>query len=306
MSGRPAGSRLIMDDGWIDRFLEHLLLERGLSANTLTAYASDLRDVSRNLARLGRTRWAEVSREDLQGCLEGDDREMAPRSRARKLATIRSFFKYLTACGLITENPGSRLRFPRVSLKLPRVLNPSEVEALLGQPDMRVPLGLRDKAMLELMYATGVRVSELTGLLLGQVHLTPGYLVVLGKGDKERLTPMGEYAADALRAYLEWGRPRLLRKAGPSEVFLNHRGRPLSRQGFWKIIKQYAVLAGIRQNLTPHMLRHSFATHLLENGADLRTVQALLGHVDISTTQIYTHVARARLKEIHQKHHPRP
>ena len=305
MSGHPAESRLIMDDGWIDRFLEHLLLERGLSANTLAAYASDLRDVSRQLVRLGRTRWAEVSREDLQGCLEGDGREMAPRSRARRLATIRSFFKYLAGCGLIPDNPSSRLRFPKVSPKLPRVLSSSEVEALLRQPDVRVPLGIRDKAMLELMYATGIRVSELTGLQLGQVHLTPGYLVVLGKGDKERLTPMGEYAADALRAYLQWGRPRLLRKAGASEVFLNHRGRPLSRQGFWKIIKQVAFQAGIRQNLTPHMLRHSFATHLLENGADLRTVQALLGHVDISTTQIYTHVARARLKEIHQKHHPR-
>jgi integrase/recombinase XerD len=167
-------------------------------------------------------------------------------------------------------------------------------------------LGLRDKAMFELMYATGLRVSELTDLQLGQVHLEPGYLIVRGKGDKERLTPMGEYASDALKAYLQHGRPPLIRVRAPSEVFLNHRGRKLTRQGFWKLIKQYAVLAGIRQNLTPHMLRHSFATHLLENGADLRTVQALLGHVDISTTQIYTHVARARLKEIHRKHHPRP
>jgi integrase/recombinase XerD len=247
-----------------------------------------------------------VTREDLQTCFDGEDQELSPRSRARKLAAIRSFFRYLTACGLLSENPGSRLRFPKVNPKLPRVLAAAEVEALLNQPDVRVPLGLRDKAMFELMYATGLRVSELTGLQLGQVHLEPGYLVVLGKGDKERLTPMGEYAADALRAYLQYGRPRLIRDRTPSEVFLNHRGRKLTRQGFWKLIKQYAVQAGIRQNLTPHMLRHSFATHLLENGADLRTVQTLLGHVDISTTQIYTHVARARLKEIHRKHHPRP
>jgi integrase/recombinase XerD len=300
------GRGTVKEDEWVDRFLEYLLLERGLSANTLSAYASDLREASRHLAARGRTGWGGVSREDLQTCFDRDDRELSPRSRARKLAAIRSFFKYLAACGLIPENPGSRLRFPSLNPKLPRVLSASEVESLLGQPDVREPLGIRDKAMFELMYATGLRVSELTGLHLGQVHLEPGYLVVLGKGDKERLTPMGEYAADALRVYLQWGRPRLVRKAGPSELFLNHRGRPLTRQGFWKIIKQYAVRAGIRQNLTPHMLRHSFATHLLENGADLRTVQALLGHVDISTTQIYTHVARARLKEIHRKYHPRP
>jgi integrase/recombinase XerD len=295
-----------MEDEWVDRFLEHLLLERGLSENTLVAYAADLREASRHLAARGRTGWGGVSREDLQGCFDREEQELAPRSRARKLAAIRSFFKYLAARGLVSENPGLRLRSPSLNPKLPRVLGASEVDALLGQPDVREPLGLRDKAMFELMYATGLRVSELTGLHLGQVHLDPGYLVVLGKGDKERLTPMGEYAADALRAYLEWGRPRLLGRAGPSQVFLNHRGRPLTRQGFWKIIKQYAVRAGIRQNLTPHMLRHSFATHLLENGADLRTVQSLLGHVDISTTQIYTHVARARLKEIHRKYHPRP
>ena len=295
-----------MEADWVDRFLEHLLLERGLSGNTVTAYASDLREVSRSLDALGRNRWSEVRSEDLQRCFDRDDREMAPRSRARKLATVRSFFKYLMVCGLIQENPGSRLRFPKVRAVLPRVLSGSEVESLLSQPDVRVPLGLRDKAMLELMYATGVRVSELTGLRLSQVHLTPGYLLVLGKGDKERLVPMGEYATDALQAYLQWGRPKLAKNSGVPQVFLNHRGGPLSRQGFWKLIKQYAVQAGIRQNLTPHMLRHSFATHLLENGADLRTVQALLGHVDIATTQIYTHVARARLKEIHREHHPRP
>lgn len=291
---------------WIDRFLEHLSVERGLSSNTLAAYASDLRDVHHHFILKGLKSWSEVTHEDLQNCFEREGQELSPRSRARKLASLRSFFKFLTAGGLISENPGTRLRFPKLNPKLPRVLNASEVEALLRQPDVRLPLGLRDKAMFEVMYATGLRVSELTDLQLRQVHLEPGYLIVLGKGNKERLTPMGEYATDALRAYLSYGRPSLAKEKSPSVLFLNHRGRELTRQGVWKVIKQHALQAGIQQNLTPHMLRHSFATHLLENGADLRTVQALLGHVDISTTQIYTHVARVRLKEIHRKHHPRP
>jgi integrase/recombinase XerD len=294
-----------MKDEWVDRFMEYLAVERGLSANTLSAYASDMREVLQHMARLGRTEWSQVTREDLQTCFEREEQELSPRSRARKLATVRSFFKFLAGNAHLSENPSARLRFPRLSSKLPRFLTGSEVEALLGQPDVRVPLGVRDKAMFELMYATGLRVSELTDLLLRQVHLDPGYLVVLGKGDKERLVPMGEYAVEALDVYLKLGRPKLAYERSPSQVFLNHRGRKLTRQGFWKLIKQYAVKAGIQQNLTPHMLRHSFATHLLENGADLRTVQALLGHVDISTTQIYTHVARARLKEIHQRYHPR-
>jgi integrase/recombinase XerD len=291
---------------WIHRFLEHLSVERGLSSNTLAAYASDLRDIHRHLTLKGRMSWSQVTREDLQSGFEREDQELSPRSRARKLATLRSFFRFLTAGGLISENPSTRLRFPKLNPKLPRVLNSSEVEALLRQPDDRLPLGLRDKAIFEVMYATGLRVSELTDLQLRQVHLEPGYLIVLGKGNKERLTPMGEYATDALHVYLSYGRPNLATQRSPSVVFLNHRGGKLTRQGVWKVIKQNALQAGIQQNLTPHMLRHSFATHLLENGADLRTVQALLGHVDISTTQIYTHVARVRLKEIHRKHHPRP
>jgi len=168
------------------------------------------------------------------------------------------------------------------------------------------PRGKRDKAMLELLYAAGLRVSELTDLQLRQLHLRPGYLVVLGKGGKERLVPLGEWAAEALKIYLEEGRTILLKGGSPQEIFINHRGKKLSRQGVWKIIKHYALQARIRQNITPHMLRHSFATHLLENGADLRSLQTMLGHADISTTQIYTHVARTRLKEIHQKYHPRP
>jgi integrase/recombinase XerD len=179
------------------------------------------------------------------------------------------------------------------------------VEALLAQPDASRPLGQRDKAIFEMMYATGLRVSELTELTLRQVHLDAGYVILRGKGDQERGVPMGEYAAEALKEYLTDARPILGKKSRAHQVFLNNRGEKLSRQGVWKLIKQYALRAGILQNLTPHMLRHSFATHLIENGADLRSVQTLLGHVDISTTQIYTHVARARLKEIHRQHHPR-
>jgi integrase/recombinase XerD len=208
--------------------------------------------------------------------------------------------------GKIQRNPATRLRSLKFRAGLPRILSTSEVEALLEQPDTIQPLGQRDKALLELMYATGLRVSELTGLQLHQVHLDAGYIVVRGKGDRERLVPMSEWAAQSLQEYLEEGRVKLLKKAHNSMVFLNHHGRKLSRQGVWKTIKRYATQAGIQQNLTPHMLRHSFATHLLENGADLRSLQALLGHVDISTTQIYTHVAQTRLKEIHREFHPRP
>jgi integrase/recombinase XerD len=203
------------------------------------------------------------------------------------------------------KNPAARISFPRFNARLPEILSTAEVEALLNQPDISQPLGQRDKAFLELFYATGLRVSELTDLQLQQIHFDAGYLVVRGKGDKERLVPMGEWAAEALTTYLQEGRPSLLKKGFSQEVFLNHHGGKLSRQGVWKIMKSYAVQAGIQQNLTPHMLRHSFATHLLENGVDLRSLQTMLGHVDISTTQIYTHVARARLKEIHEKYHPR-
>jgi integrase/recombinase XerD len=207
--------------------------------------------------------------------------------------------------GAIQGNPAARVTFPKARLSLPKVLSGSEVEALLNQPDVLQPLGKRDRAMLELLYASGLRVSELTDLQLRQLHLDPGYLVVLGKGGKERLVPLGEWAAEALKAYLQEGRTILLKGNSRLEIFVNHRGGKLSRQGVWKIIKLHALQAGIRKNITPHMLRHSFATHLLENGADLRSLQTMLGHADISTTQIYTHVARTRLKEIHQKYHPR-
>ncbi len=293
-------------DELLDLFLAHLSIERGLSANTLAAYGSDLNEMSRFLKAQEVHCWEDVTRDHIVNYFEFLGTELSQRSKARRLASARSFFKFLDHQGKLRENPASRVHFPKFSASLPKFLSASEVEALLGQPSSETPLGKRDKAMLELLYAAGLRVSELSEVQIQQVHLDAGYIVIRGKGDKERLTPMGELAAEALQDYLNSGRPLLLKKGSAKEVFLNRNGGKLTRQGIWKVLKQYAVKAGIRQNLTPHMLRHSFATHLLENGADLRLLQVLLGHADISTTQIYTHVATARLKEIHRKHHPRP
>jgi integrase/recombinase XerD len=292
-------------DHCIDRFLHYLAAERGLSPNTLSAYGSDLQEIRSFLASRGISNWDEMNRDHVSGYLQGPGERLSERSKARHIASLRAFFKHLQRVGAIHQNPTTRLTFPKAGLSLPKVLSGSEVEALLRQPDDVHPLGKRDRAMLELLYATGLRVSELTDLKLHQLHLDPGYVVVHGKGGKERLVPLGEWAVDALRRYLEEGRITLLKRKSTQEIFVNHRGGKLTRQGVWKIIKQYALLAKIRQNITPHMLRHSFATHLLENGADLRSLQSMLGHADISTTQIYTHVARTRLKEIHQKYHPR-
>lgn len=292
-------------DELLDLFSSYLAVERGLSANTLAAYNADLVDLLGYLQGQGVSKWEEVTRDHLLAYLEDLGESLSHRSRSRRLAAIRSFFQYLQRTGRVAKSPASRVQFPKFHAALPRVLSSGEVEALLEQPDTTQPLGRRDKALLELFYATGLRVSELTDLQLQQVHFDAGFLIVRGKGDKERLVPMGEYATEALRDYLQEGRSRLLRNSLGQEVFLNHHGKKLSRQGVWKIIRAYALQAGIHQSISPHMLRHSFATHLLENGADLRSLQAMLGHADISTTQIYTHVARTRLKEIHEKYHPR-
>lgn len=293
-------------DHLVDRFLSHLAVEKGLSANTLAAYSSDLQDIKGILQGQGISSWEDLSRDHVSAYLQKVGGKLSDRSKARRLAALRSFCKHLLLLGVIDHNPAARIAFPKTRLSLPKVLSGQEVEALLKQPDDSQPLGTRDRAMLELLYATGLRVSELTDLELRQLHLDPGYLVVLGKGGKERLVPLGEWAAEALKRYLEEARPGIVKGGSRQEIFVNHRGRKLSRQGVWKIIKRHALEARIRQNITPHMLRHSFATHLLENGADLRSLQTMLGHADISTTQIYTHVARTRLKEIHQKYHPRP
>lgn len=293
-------------DHLLDLFLSHLSVERGLSPNTLLAYGSDLQEIAQYFRELGISGFDEVNRDHILGYLRWLGDSISERSKARKVAALRSLFKYLERAGKVPSNPAARVRFPKFPSGLPKVLSGKEVESLLEAPDPATPLGKRDRAILEVFYATGLRVSELTELILHQVHLTEGYIVVRGKGDKERLVPVGEWASEALSEYLREGRPALLKRASSHQVFLNHRAGKLTRQGVWKIIKGYAIRAGIRQNLTPHMLRHSFATHLLENGADLRSLQSMLGHSNISTTQIYTHVARVRLKEIHQKYHPRP
>ena len=289
----------------LDQFLTHLVVERGLSRNTLEAYTRDLQSVYEYLERQKVSRWEEVTSLHLINYMESIAAVLSPRSRGRRLAALRSFFKYLQLRGLIQANPATRMRFPQHRTLLPKVLSAEEVEALLAQPERTTPLGQRDWAMLEVLYGTGLRVTELVQMRLQQLHLQVGYVVIHGKGDKERLVPMGEWACESLRVYTGDGRLKLLQGKDVPEVFLNHRGQRLSRQGVWQNIKNYARQAGIRQDLTPHMMRHSFATHLLQNGADLRSLQAMLGHSDISTTQIYTHVARERLKEIHRKFHPR-
>ena len=293
-------------DNEVDLFLNHLAVERGMSANTISAYAGDLRDLLLFLNKSPISGWGEVSREHISGYILQLGPGFSARSQARRLAAFRSFFKFLERRGSIDANPAALIRFPKLAPQLPKVLNFGEIDSLLGLPDVRRLLGQRDKAMFELLYACGLRVSELAKLRLRQVFLEPGYLTVHGKGDKERLVPMGEPAREALKIYLCDGRLKLLKKGPVAEVFINSRGENISRQGIWKVIKANAKKAGIARNITPHMLRHSFATHLLENGADLRSLQIMLGHSDISTTQIYTHVARERLKAIHGKFHPRP
>jgi integrase/recombinase XerD len=289
----------------VDSFLAYLAAEKGFSQHTLAAYSRDLVSVTAYLQQHGVSQWPAVQPLDLLGYLQEIGASLAASSRARRLAACRSFFKYLQLRGGVDHNPALRLRFPQKRTVLPKVLAPSEVEALLAGPSLDAVLGQRDRAMLELLYATGIRVSELVDLNVQQVHLQVGYIVVRGKGDKERLVPMGEWACESLRTYMSDGRRKLIGQQPVPQVFVNHRGRKLSRQGVWKTIKNYALRVGIGKNLTPHMLRHSFATHLLQNGADLRSLQAMLGHADISTTQIYTHVARERLKSIHGMYHPR-
>jgi integrase/recombinase XerD len=289
----------------IQDFLHHLTVERGLAKNTLLAYGRDLAKFGRFLDYKGRhprqVRQGEVNEFARRLSREG----LNPKSIARALNAVRMFFRYLIVERVVAEDPTASVRAPRTWKTLPRFLTLQEVDDLLGAPDATSPLGLRDAAMVELLYASGLRVSELVSLRVRDLNLDVGYLSCLGKGSKERLVPMGRKAADRLRAYLERARPGLLRGASSPSLFLNSRGRPISRQGFWKILKKYGRAAGVRGRLSPHVLRHSFATHLLERGADLRSVQMMLGHADISTTQIYTHINRERLRKIYKDFHPR-
>ncbi|MCP1675501.1 integrase/recombinase XerD [Natronocella acetinitrilica] len=289
----------------VDRFLDALWVERGLSRQTLSAYGSDLRAFGRWLeARDGALLTA--SREDVLGYLAVKVQAGAkPRSTARLLSSLRRFYRWQIREGRLQVDPTTDVAAPRLGRPLPEALGESDVEALLMAPDTSDPLGLRDRAMLELLYATGLRVSELVGLAVTQLGLRQGVVRVIGKGDKERLVPMGEEAQGWVEEYLGHGRPALMGARQSNDLFVTARGAAMTRQGFWYRIKHYAAVAGVRGSLSPHTLRHSFATHLINHGADLRVVQLLLGHSDLSTTQIYTHVARHRLQDLHRLHHPR-
>jgi integrase/recombinase XerD len=290
----------------VQRFLDELWAVEGLAPLTLASYRRDLAALEH---------WLSNRDVALEGACRADLLEFLgvrlqsgyrPRSIARALSSLRRFFRFLVAAGLRGDDPTVRIDSPRIGRPLPGSLSEPQVEALLDAPDVATPLGLRDRAMLELLYATGLRVSELVSLEQSQVNPRQGVLRVTGKGARERLVPLGEVAADWLRAYLGQARPALMSQQSPSEaVFVTGRGAGMTRQAFWYRIKHYAVVAGIPHALSPHTLRHAFATHLLDHGADLRVVQMLLGHSSLSTTQIYTHVARARLQALHAIHHPR-
>ena len=291
---------------FLDLFLNYLVVEKGLSRNTLDAYGRDLARYLECLAKASITSPDQVTPAlVLRFLAQLKDQGLAPRSRARTLVALRTFHRFLLQEGYARANPAARVEAPKSLQPLPHTLSPLEVERLLQAPTGDKPLALRDRAMLEILYATGLRVSELVGLKQENLQLDIGYLVTFGKGRKERIVPMGEVSMAALRTYLQLGRPLLCRETNSVLLFLNRGGKGLTRQGFWKIIKRRALQAGIAKNIMPHTLRHSFATHLLENGADLRSVQTMLGHADISTTQIYTHVTRERLKQLHGQFHPR-
>lgn len=291
---------------YFDLFLNYLTVEKGLASNTLEAYSRDIGRYIGYLENKGIDQPDTIRRSDVLNFLTAlREQGLAPRSRARTLSAVRMFHRFLRQEKFAGEDPTTLVETPRLLRPLPHLLSQAEVERLLDAPNGSGPLVLRDRAMLEVIYATGVRVSELVTLRLSDLNLEIGCLSAFGKGSKQRLIPLGEEALGALCRYLQEGRSALAKNSAEQCIFLNRSGKGLTRQGFWKILKRYALMAGIQQKISPHMLRHSFATHLLENGADLRAVQAMLGHADISTTQIYTHVIRERLKQVHEQYHPR-
>jgi len=288
----------------IDLFLDALWMERGLSENTLQAYRTDLYSFAEWQVNRDRPELLETSAADLHAYLALQARH-STRSTVRRLSSLRRLFQYLAREGRIQIDPTVNVESPRLGRSLPKSLTESDVEALLQAPDISSRTGMRDRAMLEVLYATGLRVTELVSLRLDQLNLRQGVIRVIGKGNKERLVPLGEESVDWLNRYIRDVRPDFFKGQPDATLFPSNRGTPQTRQTFWYAIKRYAITAGISKPLSPHVLRHAFATHLLNHGADLRVVQMLLGHSDISTTQIYTHVAKERLKDIHAKHHPR-
>ena len=292
--------------GLLDEFCDALWLEDGLSRNSLDSYRRDLRIFSEWLEASRQKSLLDAEHSDLLGYLAARfQTSIKPRSAARLLSSLKRFYRYLHREGRINTDPSLEIDAPKMPRSLPDVLTEDDVQSLIMAPDLRTARGLRDRAMLETLYASGLRVSELVSLTIGQLNRDAGVLRVLGKGSKERLVPVGEEALDWIRRYLTDARSEMLGARTSDALFVTSRAQAMTRQAFWNLIKRYTVVSGIHKKVSPHTLRHAFATHLLNHGADLRVVQMLLGHTDISTTQIYTHVARERLKELHARHHPR-
>jgi len=293
-------------DLMIAGYLDHLIIDRGLASLSVESYASDMKVLAAFLCARNIDRIDQVTREDLLVFLaQMDGRGLSPRSRARKLSCIKGFFRFLMERNHICVNPAEQIDAPKIQRNLPNYLDLEEVERLLAAPSVSPLEGRRDHAMFELLYATGLRVSELVGLEMSRLDLEMGCVTVMGKGSKERVVPLGIPASKAVQDYMDTVRSRLLGPMRSEALFVTRRGKPMTRQAFWKIIKKAALAAGIRKEISPHTLRHSFATHLVQNNADLRSVQIMLGHSDISTTEIYTHVAQHRLKQLHTSCHPR-
>lgn len=289
----------------IDQFIDHLWLEDGLSKNTLDSYRFDLSIFINWLSKAKQIEILDVSESEIQEFLAFKFPTSKSRSISRILATLRRFFRFQLRENKIKEDPTLKIQTPKIPKSLPKSLSEDEVEDLLEAPDIKTYVGIRDRSMLELLYACGLRVSELVGIQLTEVILSDGVIRVTGKGSKTRLVPMGEEAVDWIKKYLVESRQNILNKKVSKFLFVTNRGGAMTRQAFWYVIKKYALMANINKPMSPHILRHAFATHLINHGADLRVVQMLLGHSDISTTQIYTHVARERLKKLHHEHHPR-
>jgi integrase/recombinase XerD len=290
----------------LDQFLHYLIVEKGLSRNTIEAYSHGLTRFLNHLRGKGVQEIREVGKFHIRGFLLAlRGKNLNTKSIVRNLVAIRTFFRFLIQEGVLESNPVEELESPKVAKTLPEILTLEEIEQILEQPNLQTPLGTRDRAMLEMLYATGMRVSELTQLPIHQVNLEGGYVLLYGKGSKERIVPLGTEAMKWVTVYLKTARGILSKGKENPSLFINRSGKGMSRQRFWKNLKDYARRAGLRKRITPHLLRHSFASHLLERGADLRSVQMMLGHADISTTQIYTHVTGERLKKVHKQYHPR-
>lgn len=293
-------------EGYVDQFINYLAVDRGLAKNTLESYGRDLRQFQRYLENGKFENIQDSSRTTIIDYLNNLKLQgKAVSTISRNIAALKAFYQYLVKEKYLENDPAEKIETPKLEKRLPKILSISEVEELLKQPNVRLSVGLRDKAMLEVLYATGIRVSEIVALNISDINLDMGYVKCYGKGSKERIVPLGSIAVKSVHEYINKGRSKIVRTYEEPALFLNHHGNRLTRQGFWKIIKKYAGQAKIIKEITPHTLRHSFATHLLENGADLRSVQEMLGHADISTTQIYTQVTKNPLKEVYDRAHPR-